>query len=226
MKTGLIKLIINIFSVYAPQTGLSVVEDSFYSALLSNIGDEECVTQYKLLVCQINLRTQIRKQHKLPAKKRIWKLRKPEAQEKYKKAVEESINSSTLLSDPDSEADVESIWTEIKSCLINACDSECGWTKGNCKQERETWWLEETVESLVKQIRKLWKEWQKGGSKEKYLEANRKAKSAVYVAKRKDQEGKFSQLESSDSKNFFFKLAKRMKHENQDIAGDFLLTNM
>ena len=32
------KSVINIFSVYAPQTGLSVVEkDSFYSALLSNI---------------------------------------------------------------------------------------------------------------------------------------------------------------------------------------------
>ena len=32
------KSIINIFNVYAPQTGLSVVEkDSFYSALLSNI---------------------------------------------------------------------------------------------------------------------------------------------------------------------------------------------
>ena len=32
------KSIINIFRVYAPQTGLSVVEkDSFYSALLSNI---------------------------------------------------------------------------------------------------------------------------------------------------------------------------------------------
>ena len=45
---------------------------------------------------------------------RIWKLRKPEVQEKYKKAVKERINSSTLLSDPDSEADIESIWTEIE----------------------------------------------------------------------------------------------------------------
>ena len=115
------------------------------------IGDEECVTQQKLLVCPINLRTQIRKQHKPPPKTRIWKLRKPEIHEKYKKAVEESINSSTFLSDPDSEADVESIWTKIKSCLINACDCVCGWNKGNCKQERETWWWNETVQSLVKQ---------------------------------------------------------------------------
>ena len=231
------KSIINIFSVYAPQTGLSFIKkDSFYSALLTNIstvspdeyllvcgdfnghvgktpegfsgvhggrgfgsgkadgtrildlcttanlavtntyfmkpdshlvtyrsgnsctqvdyivtrrsnlkqvqnvkviGNEEYVTQHKLLVCEMILRTQIRKQHKPPPKGRFLKLRKPEVQEKYKKAVEASINSLTLLSDPDSEADVESIWTEIKSCLINVCGSVCGWTKGNCKQERE-----------------------------------------------------------------------------------------
>ena len=76
-------------------------------------GDEECVTQHKLLICEINLRTQIRKQNKLPPKRHIWKLQKTEFQEKHKKAVEESINSSTLLSDLHSEADVESIWTAI-----------------------------------------------------------------------------------------------------------------
>ena len=76
------------------------------------------------------------------------------------------------------------------------------------------------MESLVKHKRKLWKEWQKGDSKEKYLEAKRKAKSGVFVAKRKTKEEKFSQLVSSDSKNFISKLAKRMKRENQDIDGD------
>ena len=53
--------------------------------------------------------------------------------------------------------------------------------------------------------------WQKGGSKEKYLEAIRKAKSGVYVAKRKAPEEIFTQMESSDSKNSISKLAKRMK---------------
>ena len=44
------KLIINIFSVYAPQNGLSVDEkDSFYSALLSNISTVS--TEEYLLVC-------------------------------------------------------------------------------------------------------------------------------------------------------------------------------
>ena len=62
------------------------------------------------------------------------------------------------------------------------------------------------MESQVKQKTKLWKEWQKGTSKEKYLEAKRK-ENHVYVSK-KAQEKRFSELESSDCKNFIFKLAK------------------
>ena len=52
------------------------------------------------------------------------------------------------------------------------------------------------------------------------MEAKRKAKLGLYVAKRKAQEEKFSQLEICDRKNFILKLAKRMKRENQDIVGD------
>ena len=36
---------------------------------------------------------------------------------------------------------------------------------------------------------------------------------------------KFYQLESSDSRNFIFKLAKRMKHEHHDIVGDKYVKN-
>ena len=65
--------------------------------------------------------------------------------------------------------------------------------------------------SLVKHKKKLWKEWQQArGSKEKYLEAKRKAELAKYFAKRKFQEEKFSQQASNDIKKFVFKPAKRM----------------
>ena len=47
------------------------------------IGNEECVTQHKLLVHEINLRTLMRKQPQPPPARRIWKLWKLEVQEKY-----------------------------------------------------------------------------------------------------------------------------------------------
>ena len=51
------------------------------------------------------------------------------------------------------------------------------------------------------------------------------AKAGVYHAKRKAQEEKFSQLESSDGNNFIFKLAKRMKREKIDIVDDKCVKN-
>ena len=83
----------------------------------------------------------------------------------------------------------------------------------------------ETVESLVKQKRKLWKESLKGSSKEKYLEVKSKANSGVYIARRKAQEDRFSPLECSDSKNVILKLAKRMRREKQDIIGNKSMKN-
>ena len=45
------------------------------------IRDEEYASQHKPLVYQINLRMQIRKWHKPPPKRYIWKLQKPNIQE-------------------------------------------------------------------------------------------------------------------------------------------------
>ena len=100
------------------------------------------------------------------------------------------------------------------------------WAKGNGKQERETLWWDETVESLVTHKRKT-----KEGSgrneaaKKDIWRQKGKAKSGVYVAKGKAQKEKFSQQESSTNKNFIFKPAKRTKHENQDTVGEKCMKN-
>ena len=58
------------------------------------------------------------------------------------------------------------------------------------------------------------------------MEAKRKSKSGVYVAKRKAQEEKFCQLESIvRAKKFIFILANIMKCENQGIVGDKCVKN-
>ena len=88
------------------------------------IGDEECVTQHKLLVCDLHLKTRLPTQHKPQPKRCIWKLRKPEIQEKYKMTVKEAIHSSSNLQS--SATSVESMWNDISTCLTVACDKICG----------------------------------------------------------------------------------------------------
>ena len=89
-----------------------------------------------------------------------------------------------------------SAWTEIKTCLLNACDTVCGWTQSGRPKCKETWWWNDEVDSTIKG---------------KYFQAKRKAKSAVYAARKRAQEEKFGDLKSNDLRNQIFKEARRMK---------------
>ena len=120
----------------------------------------------------------------------------------------------------DVKTDINTYWNKIKKSLLNACDKVCGSTRGGIQIKRETWWWNDSVNEVIKEKRRLWKEWQNGGDKEKYLVAKRKAKATVYATKKKAQGENLCNLESSHGKNYIFKLAKRMKYENVDISGD------
>ena len=176
-------------------------------------GGEECAPQHKLLVCDIILQSRPQQPRTAPARRRIWKLQKPEVSEEYRKLVQESIRSFS------SSDDVNGAWNNIKSCLLNSCDTACGWTSGQSRH-KETWWWNNVVDKAVKEKRRLWKAWQNGESKERYLAAKREAKSVVYAAKKSAQEQKFSNLENREGRNFVFKLAQKLKNENQDVVGD------
>ena len=84
----------------------------------------------------------------------------------------------------------------------------------------ETWWWNEEVDSKIKEKRRLWKEWKKGGSKETYLLAKRSARKAVYVAKKDSQKETFSSINTGNDCSAIFKLARRMKNDSRDVVGE------
>ena len=57
----------------------------------------------------------------------------------------------------------------MKTCLFNACNTVCDWKRGGKPKRNETWWWNYEVNSTIKEKKQLWKEWQKGGDKERYL---------------------------------------------------------
>ena len=54
-----------------------------------------------------------------------------------------------------------------------------------------------------------------GGSKDKYLDAKRKARYAIYTAKRNTEKEKFAGVK--DNKENIFCVAKKIHKENQDV---------
>ena len=125
------------------------------------ISGEECVD--KLLVGDNELNTSFSKSRCTPPKQKLWKLSKPEVCLEYENCVHEGAQSFQNPQNSDS------AWTEIKTCLLNACNTVCSWTRGGKPKRKETWWLNDEVDYAIKEKGRLWKEWQKGGDKEKYL---------------------------------------------------------
>ena len=65
--------------------------------------------------------------------------------------------------------------------------------------------------------RKLWKLLRAVGSKDKYLDAKRKSRHAVYTAERNTEKEKFASVKGN--KNIFC-ITKQIQTENQDVIGE------
>ena len=166
-------------------------------------------------MCDLTIKSMIERKRPFVPRRKIWKLRDSAIRDEFcanfKQNLETVDNRKT---------DIESKWSLLKGCLLDASDNVCGWTKGPVRR-RETWWWNRKVDNAIKEKRRLWKEWKAGSSKEPYLEAKRRAKSEVYAAKRRAEEERFPNvLTRDDQKNEVFKIAKQMAKTNQDIIGE------
>ena len=70
---------------------------------------------------------------------------------------------------------------------------------------------------MVREKRRLWKVWKKGGSKEEYWEAKRLAKLSVYRAKKAAEDREFGDVRGGEGN--VFRIAKQMRKQNQDVIG-------
>ena len=65
---------------------------------------------------------------------------KPEVRLEYRNCVHESAQS---FKNPQN---ADSAWTEIKTCLLNTCNTVCGLTRGGKPKRKETWWWNDAQE--------------------------------------------------------------------------------
>ncbi|XP_057306130.1 uncharacterized protein LOC130644510 [Hydractinia symbiolongicarpus] len=184
------------------------------------ISGEECVSQHRLLVCDIILKSVKEAKGKYRPRRKVWKLKEEIVARQFSAKVHQLAHNGQCDSD-----NVESTWTTSKNCLLEASDDTCGWTKGPARH-RQTWWWNNEVDQCIKEKRKLWKEWKSGGSKNIYLEAKRHARTAVYKAKSEAERNRFADvLRREDQRNEVFKIAKQMKKTNQDVVGEKCICN-
>ena len=99
------------------------------------IRNEPCLLQHKLLVCHLVVRDWVpKKKRTFVSKTRIHKLGEVSVQQEFQKRVSEKARNRCA-----DVADVDGIWKELKSCLIDTAKEVCGESKGP-SIHRETWW--------------------------------------------------------------------------------------
>ena len=181
------------------------------------INGEECVSQHRLLVCDISLKLFPPQHYQYTPKLRIWKLRDQSCRSEFAREMDKALQSA---SPTDS---VDGTWQKLKTSLLETADKVCGRTKKG-PPRRQTWWWNAEVDAAVQEKRKLWKAWKKAGQgREAYLEAKRQAKQAIYLAKKRAEERELQNV--SEGKDNIFRIAKQMRRQNQDVIGDKCVRN-
>ena len=163
------------------------------------IPNEECVTQHKLLVCDARIVKSEDRCKKFVPKRRLWKLQQADLPDTFYETFTGEMNDI-------SGEQVGNIWSRLKQGLFSATEKTCEWRKKGIWRKRK-WWWNEKVSKDISEKRKLWKLWKVGGSKDKYLDSKRKARHAVYTAKRNVEKEKFASVK--DNKENMFRVANK-----------------
>ena len=147
------------------------------------ISGEECISQHRLLVGNITLSAKPKQPPRLPPRLKTWKLKDDTIRTSFEEEVKQKCQSVPV--------GVNEAWNHLKTALVEAAESICGWTKGPVRHN-ETFWWNEDVSNVINEKRKAWKCWKSGGPKADYIAAKRAAKLAVYTAKCDAQSEQFS----------------------------------
>jgi len=100
------------------------------------IPGEECAPQHRLLVGDFTIALPPTTRRKFVPRCRTWKLREHEQKGHFQQLFE---SSSSNLARPLPDDSPDSIWGNLKACLLSAADQVCGHTKEHTWR-RETWW--------------------------------------------------------------------------------------
>ena len=182
------------------------------------IASEECVSQHRLVVGDLALALvgarKVKKKKQVP-RLRVWRLAKEEVSERFRARVEELAEQAVM------EESVDSRWSVPRNIWLQAAEEVCGWTKGE-PRHKESWWWTEEVRIAVDEKRRRFNIWKSSGEKLDrlaYLEAKQISRRQVWMAQDAKRREFAADLRSGEGRRQFFKIAKQMAKERQDVTG-------
>ena len=195
------------------------------------IPGEECLTQHRLLVCDLKIAALPKAKRKFAPRLRLWKLRDPECAAEFETRFQEKCESGPFADG--TEQSSEEIWGNLKDNLNSAAEEVCGYSK-NHQWRKETWFWNDTVSEAVGEKRKCYKV-MKSFEKQKlfneawklakaaYKAAKKRSKRTVWLAKQDYSKSEYANVDPKGPE--IHRLAKQMRRQNQDVCGEMPVRN-
>ncbi|CAH2099151.1 unnamed protein product [Euphydryas editha] len=187
------------------------------------IPSESLVSQHRLLLLDLTLKVQrFNKSPKPPARTKWYRLDDRELEAKFKKRV---IGKMIEMGDM-AEMGVNECWSEMAIWVRSVARDVFGETKGKRKIDKETWWWNEEVRTVLKEKKNAFKEWKRvkdGNDREKkikrseYQNSKKKAKKTVAIARAKVQDKLYDSLESPQGQKDLFRILREREMNARDI---------
>ena len=181
------------------------------------IPGEETVQQHKLVIGRMNLKAQREYLSKRIPKIKTWNLKEEKARQFKEKVTIARAGTEGLSKDMN--ANVR--WNNVKDIMLKAAEEVCGISKGGKRVDKEAWWWNEEVQSIIKEKRKAFKAWQKDGSDHLeaiYKDKKKKAKQAVAKAKEACYKEWYEKLGTKEGEQTIYRIAKQRANSRKDIG--------
>ena len=183
---------------------LSAVKD------MKVIRGEACLTQHKLLVCVLDVKACLKRKRKaFVNRRRVWRLKDAKTKQAFQDIIKENKSKR--------EGDVDDLWNELKSTLLDATERVCGRTKGPARHKETWWWNDEVSEAIGVKRRAFiaWKRSKSEADKDVYNKANKDAKRVVAAAQQSKRQELSENLKTAEGKGKLFVSGTRNKKSLQ-----------
>ncbi|XP_057295456.1 uncharacterized protein LOC130623926 [Hydractinia symbiolongicarpus] len=110
------------------------------------ISGEERISQHRLLVCDIILKSVKEAKGKYRPCRKVRRLKEDIVARQFSAKLQQLARNGQCDSD-----NVESTWTTLKNCLLEASVDTCGWMKGPARHRQTWWWNNEVDQCIVQQ---------------------------------------------------------------------------
>ncbi|XP_071696410.1 uncharacterized protein [Rutidosis leptorrhynchoides] len=193
-----------------------------------------CPSQHRLLVMDLVTRGRVGRRARVVQPRVLWKNLHGANAETFRATVADRLR---VEGDYVAPTDVDQIWNRMASTIRDVAKETLGVAIGTSrahKSNRESWWLNDDVQTKVALKQTRFRELITFGEgtpaertriEERYKEAKREAKKAVAIAKDKAYEDLCRKLNSKEGANDIYRIAKARERRSRDLVNVKFIKN-